>query len=122
MKAPRKHNNVNNNSITEKDNIKHDSDSEKETQKNNPTDTNPPYQTEDELNVSIHNLNALLERLSVTDEPLTGNTCDTDHTLDRKAKLRKDMKVKFKLGDSEEMKSATLISRSGKATEKYKNA
>ena len=32
------------------------------------------------------------------------------------------MKVKFTLGDSEELKSATLISRSGKATGKYKNA
>ena len=36
----------------------------KKHKKNNPTDTNPPYQTEDELNASIHNLNALLERLS----------------------------------------------------------
>ena len=32
------------------------------------------------------------------------------------------MTVKFKLGSSEELKSATLISRSGKATGKYKNA
>ena len=36
----------------------------------------------------MHNLNVSLEWLSVTDEPLTGNTSDTDHTLDRKAKLR----------------------------------
>ena len=93
-----------------------------QTQKKKHKKITQQIQTEDELNASIHNLNALLERLSVTDEPLTGNTCDTDHTLDRKAKLRKDMKVKFKLGDSEEMKSATLISRSGKATGKYKNA
>ena len=60
--------------------------------------------------------------MPVTDELLTGNTSDTDHTLDRKAQLRKDMKVKFTLGNSKELKSATLISRSGKPTRKYKNA
>ena len=32
------------------------------------------------------------------------------------------MKVKFTLGNSEELKSATIILRSGKATGKYKNA
>ena len=48
MKAPRKYNNINNNSITEKDNIQYDSDSE-ETQQNSPTDTNPPYRTEDDM-------------------------------------------------------------------------
>ena len=32
------------------------------------------------------------------------------------------MKVKFTLGNSEELKSAIIISRSGKATGKYKNA
>ena len=45
----------------------------------------------------MHNLNASLEQLSVTDEPLTGNTSDTDHALDRKAKLRKDIKVKLEV-------------------------
>ena len=60
--------------------------------------------------------------MSVKDGPVTGNTSDTDHVLDRKTKLRKDMKVKFTFGDSEELKSTTLISRSGKATGKYKNA
>ena len=69
----------------------------------------------------MRDLNALVERLSVTDQPLTGNTSDTDHILDRKAKLRKGMKVKFTLGNSKELKSATLISKSGKATGKYKN-
>ena len=52
---------------------------------------------------------------------MAGNTSDTNHILDRKAKLRKDMKVKFTLRNSEELKSATLISRSKKATGKYKN-
>ena len=56
-------------------------------------------------------LNASLEQLSVTDELLTENTRDTDHILDRKTKLRKDMKVKFTLGDSEELKSPTRISK-----------
>ena len=40
--------------------------------------------------------NASPERLPITDESLTRNTSDTDHTLDRKAKLRKEMKVKLK--------------------------
>ena len=57
----------------------------------------------------MHDINASLERLSVTNKPLTENTSDTDHILERKAKLRKDMKVKFTLGNSEELKSATLI-------------
>ena len=70
----------------------------------------------------MRDLNASLERLSLTDQLLTGNTSDTNHIRDRKAKLRKDIKVKFKLGNSEELKSATLISRSRKATGKYKNA
>ena len=70
----------------------------------------------------MNDLNASLEQLSVTDEPLTGNIHNTDHILDRKAKLRKYMKVKFTLGNSEELKSITLISRSGKTTGKYKNA
>ena len=70
----------------------------------------------------MHNLNASLERLSVTDEPLTRNASDTDHILDRKAKLRKEMKVKFTLRNSEEMKSSTLISRSVKATGTWKIA
>ena len=70
----------------------------------------------------MHDLDASLERLSVTGKPLTGNTSDADHALDRKAKLRKDMKVKFSFGNSEELKSGTLISRSGKPTGKYKNA
>ena len=43
------------------------------------------------------NLNVSLEPLFVTDESLTGNTSGTDHILDRKTKLRKDMKVKFTL-------------------------
>ena len=85
--------------------------------KHSPTDINPPDQTEDDM----HDINESLERLSVTDKPLTENTSDTDHILERKAKLRKDMKVKFTLGNSEELKSATLISKSGKATRKYKN-
>ena len=38
-----------------------------------------------------------------------GKTSDTDHILDRKAKLKKDMKVKFTLGHLQEMKSANLI-------------
>ena len=95
----------------------YDSDSEEEKQQNNQTDTNSPYRTEDDM----CDLNASLEQLFVTDEPLTGNRSNTDHTLDRKTKFRKDMKAKFTLGDSEELKSATLISRSGKATGKYKN-
>ena len=41
---------------------------------NNPTDTNSPYQIDDHM----HDLNASLERLSVTGKPLTGNTSDTD--------------------------------------------
>ena len=41
--------------------------------------------------------NASPERLPITDESLTRNTSDTDHTLDRKAKLRKEMKVKLKV-------------------------
>ena len=53
---------------------------------------------------------------------MAGNARDTDHILDRKTKLRKDMTVKFTFGDSNELKSATLVSRSGKATGKYKNA
>ena len=53
---------------------------------------------------------------------MTENTSDTDHIFDRKVKLRKDMKVIFTPGNSEELKSATLISRSRKATGKYKNA
>ena len=48
----------------------------------------------------MHDLQASMERFSVTDEHLTGNTSDTDHTVDRKAKLRKDMKVKLTLGNS----------------------
>ena len=60
--------------------------------------------------------------MSVTDESLTGNTSDTDHILDRKTKLRKDMTIKFTFGDSEALKIATLTSRSKKATGKYKNA
>ena len=101
----------------ERQNTAYDSDSEEETQQNSPTDKSLPYQTEDDM----RDLNALVERLSVTDQPLTGNTSDTDHILDRKAKLRKGMKVKFTLGNSKELKSATLISKSGKATGKYKN-
>ena len=41
--------------------------------------------------------NASLEPSPVTDESLTRNTSDTDHMLDRKVKLRKDMKVKLKV-------------------------
>ena len=54
-------------------------------------------------------------------KPFTGNTSDTDRILDRKTKLRKDVKLKFIVGDSEELKSATLISRYRKVTGKYKN-
>ena len=57
----------------------------------------------------MHDINASLERLSVINKPLTENTSDTDHILEREAKLRKDIKVKFTLGNSEELKSATLI-------------
>ena len=49
-----------------------------------------------------------------------GKTSDTDHVLDRKAKLKKDMKVKFTLGNSQEMKSANLIWKSGKLQENTK--
>ena len=70
----------------------------------------------------MRDLNASQERLFVTDEPVTGSTSDTDHILDIKANLRKDMMVKFTLGNSEELNSATVISRSKKATGKYENA
>ena len=53
----------------------------------------------------------------LTDEPLTWNTSNTDHIHDRKAKLRKDTKVKFTT-----LLSTTLISRPGKANRKYRNA
>ena len=49
-----------------------------------------------------------------------GKTSDTDHILDRKAKLKKDMKVKFTLGHLQEMKSANLIWKSGKLQENTK--
>ena len=113
MKAPRKHHQQQHNQ--ERQQTVYDSDSEEQAQQNSPKDTNPPYRTEDDM----RDLNASLGRFSVTNEPLTRNTNDTDHILDRKTKLRKDMKVKFTLGDSEELKSATLISRSGKTTGKY---
>ena len=54
----------------ERQHTAYDSDSEEETQQNSLTDTNPTYRTEDDM----HDLNASLEQLSVTDEPLTGNT------------------------------------------------
>ena len=111
MKAPRKHNNINSNSIIKKDNIQH----MRQTQKKK-------YNSRYKPMISNWRWYARFKWLYVTDEPLTGNTTDPDHTLDRKTKLRKDMKVKFTLGDSEELKSATRISRSGKATGKYKNA
>ena len=91
-----------------------------QTQKKKHNKTTKQIQTHHiKLKMIMCNLNASLEQLSVTDEPLTGNTSDTDHILDRMVKLRKYMKVKFTLGNSEELKSATLISRSGKATGKY---
>ena len=37
----------------------------------------------------MQDLNLSVELLSVTDKPLTGNTRDTNHILDRKTKLRK---------------------------------
>ena len=70
----------------------------------------------------MQDLNLSVELLSVTDKPLTRNTSDPDHILDRKTKLRKDMKIKFTLGDSGELKSATLVSRSRKSTGGYENA
>ena len=76
----------------------------KKHKKNRPTDTNPSYQTEDHLNASMNDLNASLEPLFVTEEPLTGNAIDTNHTLDIKTTLRKGRKLKFKPGNSEEMK------------------
>ena len=49
-----------------------------------------------------------------------GKTSDTDHILDRKAKLKKVMKVKFTLGNSQEMKPANLIWKFGKLQENTK--
>ena len=54
MKAPRKHNNTINKSITEKENTAYDSDSEKETQQNSLTDINPPYRTEYDMHDIMH--------------------------------------------------------------------
>ena len=73
----------------------------KKQKENRTTDTNPSYQAEDHLNASMNDLNASLEPLFVAEEPLTGNTSETDHTLDIKTKLRRDMKLKFNPGNSE---------------------
>ena len=61
----------------------------------------------------MQELSTSLERLSVDNNFKNSND---------KVKLKKGMKVQFKFNDSEQISSATILSRSGKATGMYKNA
>ena len=107
------------------ENLDSDSDEENHIDSINPTDQNP-YLNQNEDHTStlsstfldknqhqMQELSTSLERLSVDDNFENSND---------KVKLKKGMKVQFKFNDSEQISSATILSRSGKATGMYKNA
>ena len=87
-----------------------DSDSEDEIHKQ-PDNTDTPQNQLDD----IANLSASLERLSVTQDCLPMSNQETP-TIPA---LRKNLKVKFRFRDDNKWRTATLISRAGKATGKY---
>ena len=97
-------------------------DPNRDTYLDSDSDTEQDSQNENENN-SDKDMNILsnsIERLSVTEPNLSQTDTNTDKILH--PELKKNVNVRFKFNNSDEWNTAKLISRAGKAAEKYSKA